>query len=72
MPLRLCEAGQNRFGLGKNFSRDEAVWIQVKFFRNNIIAAVKLPEGWMHPLFSSPNIVFQYPVALIYHLFRIN
>jgi hypothetical protein len=33
------QAGQNIFGLGKNFSRDEGVWILVKFFRNNISAS---------------------------------
>jgi hypothetical protein len=26
--------------LGKNFSWDDGVWIQVKFFRNNISASV--------------------------------
>jgi hypothetical protein len=29
-----------RFGLGKNFSWDYGVWIQDKFFRNNISASV--------------------------------
>jgi uncharacterized protein (DUF2267 family) len=31
---------KNRFGLGKNFSRDEVVWILVKVLRNNISTRV--------------------------------
>jgi hypothetical protein len=51
-PPRLCYAEQNSFSLGKNFSRDEGVWLQVKFFRNNISASVQIvSEERMNPMF---------------------
>jgi hypothetical protein len=55
MPPRLCQVGQNRFGLGKNFLWDEGARIMVKFFWNNRRTRVQtVTEEEAHPMFCFP------------------